>query len=229
MRNLDINRIMTTKPVTVRPEESAVKAAELLESDGIHHLPVVSDGKLVGVVSSSDLLKFFFKGGVAALSVADATVRHMMQGDPVVLDSRSSLSDAATKLSIGGFHALPVVEPDKTLVGIVTTSDLVLHLLAQIPRGDGSIRTEKGSATASRAGSSEIDRVQRELDEAEQRGDKLSDEARALMYLRDQNVLLQNVCQAAELYIRTGHGDHEHTVLIKRLAEARESTSSVML
>ena len=63
-----------------------------------------------------------------------------MVKDPVTLETGSSLREATLKLSNGGFHALPVVDQDRTLIGIVTSSDLIEHLLHQLPTNDGSLR-----------------------------------------------------------------------------------------
>ena len=44
---------MSTKPVTINVSESVKKAVELLQSNNMHHLPVVNEGKLVGIISSA--------------------------------------------------------------------------------------------------------------------------------------------------------------------------------
>jgi hypothetical protein len=44
---------------------------------------------------------------------------------------------------------------------------------------------------------------------------------RALMFLQRLNRAQAAACQAAELYLRSGNGEHEHSVLIKRLAALR--------
>jgi len=206
MRDIHVGRIMTTEPSSVRADESAFEAQRLLADGNMHHLPVIDDaGRLVGIVSSSDFVKLYLLKG----KPGKATVAHLMEEDPVTIASTANLRDAATHLSAGGFHALPVVEPDGTLVGIVTSSDLIVHLLQQIPRGDGSLRdpppTDADDDTPPTGGTIGAD------DSA----------ARTLLKLRDRNRVLEEVRQAAELYIRSGNGEHEHSVLIKRLADAR--------
>ena len=57
MRDFPIDRIMTADPATVGPQDSVVEAQRRLDHHFIHHLPVVESGRLVGMVSSSDLLK----------------------------------------------------------------------------------------------------------------------------------------------------------------------------
>ncbi len=116
MRDTSIDRIMTINPVMIGPGDSAAKARELLETSAIHHLPVVENGKLVGIVSSADLLKLYMLDEEVALSTL-ATVSQIMELKPVVLTTTATLRDAAEKLMNGGFHALPVVDtraPDRT-------------------------------------------------------------------------------------------------------------------
>ena len=182
---------MTTKPASIGPCAPSSDARHLLESGGINHLPVVDNGKLVGIVSTSDLLKLYLLD--EELTGATTTVDQIMQPDPISLVDTGTLREAAEKLSTGGFHALPIVDEDKHLVGIVTSTDLIDHLLHQLPRGDGSI------AEVSVAG------------------------------LQIRNRQLEKVCKAAELYMRSGHAEHEHSVLLKALQDARSMDESVTL
>ncbi len=228
MRDIPINRIMTTSPATVGSDDPAAAAKELLESGDIHHLPVVENGKLAGIISSSDLLKIYWLDD-GATSLSNATVGQIMIVDPVVLESGASLRDAATKLSVGGFHALPVIDPDRTLVGIVTSSDLIGHLLQQIPSGDGSIEPRPNAESAIHPDDSDIFAVLREAEQAAERGGGESKLAQVLLYVQNRNRLLQDACRAAELYIRSGHGEHEHSALVNRLADLEESVSSTNL
>ena len=43
--------------------------------------------------------------------------------------------------------------------------------------------------------------------------------AQALLHLDEQNRLLKEVSKSAELYMRSAHGEHEHSVLVKSLAD----------
>ncbi len=129
---------MTTDPLTIGPGESVAVAKALLKSNGIHHLPVVENGVLVGIMSSSDLMKLHvLRDKAEALDAIK--VSQVMEPEPVTLDVFADLVDVARKLSEGGFHSLPVVEADNVLVGIVTSTDLINHLLRQVPRSDGGL------------------------------------------------------------------------------------------
>ena len=59
MENLKVAAAMTVDPIVVRPETPIVEAAKLLKTYRIGSLPVVEDGKLVGIISVTDLLKLF--------------------------------------------------------------------------------------------------------------------------------------------------------------------------
>jgi len=219
MRDIAINRIMTTNPITIRAEDSVATAKDLLQSHGIHHLPVVADGILVGILSSSDFLKLHvLRDRTQAL--AAISVSQIMEAEPVTLDVFADLVDVAAKLSEGGFHALPVVEADNALVGIVTSSDLINHVLMQVPRGDGSLRESATAETGSRISDAEVTSTMRAAKEAVQSG-KDDPQAASLVHLAEQNRLLKAVSKAAELYMRSGHGEHEHSVLIKTLADVQ--------
>ncbi|MCH9695611.1 MAG: CBS domain-containing protein [Gammaproteobacteria bacterium] len=128
---------MTENPATVSPGASADMVRQQLESGGLHHLPVVDAGRVVGIVSSADLMKLYLLSGAAALRAA--TVAQIMVKDPVVIEAGSTMRQAAEMLAAGGFHALPVVDSGILLVGIITSSDLITALLRNIPVGDGSI------------------------------------------------------------------------------------------
>ena len=132
MRDFPIDRIMTPDPATVGPQDSVVEAQRNLSNHFIHHLPVVEGGRLVGMVSSSDLLKLHLLDDHLTLRM-QATVGQIMETNVVVIDRDATLRDAAEKLCMGGFHALPVVDRRKRLVGIVTSSDLIGELLEHLP------------------------------------------------------------------------------------------------
>jgi CBS domain-containing protein len=190
MRNEPIDKIMTVSPATIEPGDSLTKACELFASTALHHLPVVDNGELVGILSATDFLKLHLLKS-RSVSLDRAKVRHLMQDNPVALPCSASLRDAAEKLLVGEFHALPVIDDDGAVAGIITTSDLAQYLLHHVPRDDGSLREATSDP--------------RNPDE--------------------QKHLLKAVCAAAELYIRSGHADHEHSVLVKRLDEMRQSNA----
>lgn len=121
-----VSEIMTESPVHVAPSDpvSAVWAVFL---EGHHHVPVLDEGRLVGLVTPVDVA-FALRG---TDSMNTSHVREVMTTDLVTLRPDHTLRDAARRFATGGFHALPVVD-GTTLVGLVTTTDL-MRLLAREP------------------------------------------------------------------------------------------------
>lgn len=147
MRDTSVSRIMTENPATLRSDSSIDELRQQLEHGGLHHLPVVDAGHLVGIVSSADIIKLYLLDG--AVAPRSITVAQIMEAKPVVIDSGSTMRQAAELLAGGGFHALPVVDADHMLVGIVTSSDLIIALLQNLSVGDGSIKQEPKGGSAS--------------------------------------------------------------------------------
>jgi acetoin utilization protein AcuB len=57
METTTISRVMTRSPITVRPEQSVLEAAKLLYAKRLGCLPVIQDNELVGIITTTDMLK----------------------------------------------------------------------------------------------------------------------------------------------------------------------------
>ena len=53
----EVRQVMTEKVITIRPEETMDRVAELFESNNVHHIPVVEGTRVVGMISTTDLNK----------------------------------------------------------------------------------------------------------------------------------------------------------------------------
>jgi CBS domain-containing protein len=153
MKNLPVSRIMASPPVTVLPDEPLDAALALMESRRVHHLLVVEGGRIAGILSSADMLKLALlrkpeteAGSVSFAASVGIRVRDIMQSHVAVVRENASLKETARALSLGGFHALPVLAVDGTPVGIVTSSDLVALLIDQIERDAPAIIAPAPSA-----------------------------------------------------------------------------------
>lgn len=134
-----VSEYMSHHPVSVTPHTTALEAAEKMYGGGFRHLPVLEQGKLVGIVSDRDLRQSTpvewtnpphhrisperIESGLSTLEV------HMLMTRKVqTIDPSATLRTAALKFSQGGFGALPVLEDGK-LVGMFTMRDLLRWLL----------------------------------------------------------------------------------------------------
>lgn len=134
-RNVPVSTIMTANPVTVFESQKLSEARDAFTQGGFHHVPVVSGKKLVGMLSSTDVLRVTYDFGVDARmqdAVLDDThaISELMVSDVATIGVHQPIRRAFELLAEGGFHALPVVD-DGELAGIVTTTDLLRYALEQ--------------------------------------------------------------------------------------------------
>ena len=135
--NDPVNRIMNTPVLTIAPSDSLEEALRLFTSYPVHHLPVVEEQRVVGMLSSADVakLKFFLPPGTArgALLKERWQVRKIMRSPPLTVAEHESAQHAAEIMATNGIHALPVVDSKAHLIGIVTTTDMMQGCLEPLP------------------------------------------------------------------------------------------------
>lgn len=130
-----VRGVLTSDPATVHPSQRLSVVRHAMIASGGHHVPVVDDGRFVGLVAPSDLLRVLPPDAYAKDPDAlDRTLdrvdlRKTMQEDVLTIPPEATVRDACEKLARGGFHCLPVVDGHGKLVGVVTTSDLIRALL----------------------------------------------------------------------------------------------------
>jgi acetoin utilization protein AcuB len=126
-------RWMTTKLFTVQPSDSIAYAREQLRLHRINQLPVVGNGKLLGIVTDRDLRDQAGKSvGLAIADVAspeDVQVRVVMTHPVIALGPHSTLVNAAEIMRATRIGAVPIVSGD-SLVGIITRSDILEAFVA---------------------------------------------------------------------------------------------------
>jgi acetoin utilization protein AcuB len=123
-----IRNIMTTNIVALKPEDTILKVEEIFESVAIHHILILQQKKLVGVVSKNDLLKLYRKELLKnnVLDRSAITVQTIMTANPVTVDCDDTIGLAADIFLANSFHSLPVLDGDE-LIGIVTNHDLIKY------------------------------------------------------------------------------------------------------
>lgn len=134
---IPVSTIMTENVVKLNLTDTLSKAEELFLKYNIRHLPVVAGNKVIGMLSYTDLLRASVAEGLDEDDkVIGATVYNMynleqvMVKDVVTIQAYTNIKDAAEILATSGFRALPIVKGED-LVGILTTTDLILYLLKQ--------------------------------------------------------------------------------------------------
>lgn len=132
-----VGDLMTADPIVVRADAPLVEAAKLMDEHKISGLPVVDGaGRLVGVVSQTDLLRARATEYLWA-NWPGLAVRHLMSKPALTVHRDTPLADAARKMERHHVHRLVVVsDADEQLpIGVISTSDLVRAMAAEAPEG----------------------------------------------------------------------------------------------
>jgi CBS domain-containing protein len=120
VRSIAVGDFMTRELVTLNETDDLALADQMLRLGGIRHLPVVREGRLVGLLTHRDLLRS------AAVRPAKTTLaQEVMTRDPIAVRPTTSLVHAARTMLEHKFGCLPVCEEDGTIVGIITEADFV--------------------------------------------------------------------------------------------------------
>ncbi|MDP3742086.1 MAG: CBS domain-containing protein [Candidatus Micrarchaeota archaeon] len=117
-----VRDVMHRSVVTIAPSDSVVVASRKMKKLGVSQLPVVSNGKLVGLLSEDDVMRGVEKAIVISGGGAKTKVARIMSPSPPVL---SSSVPASALPSILRHSAIVCVVDGNKLVGVVTRADLL--------------------------------------------------------------------------------------------------------
>jgi acetoin utilization protein AcuB len=133
-----VRDVMTREPFVLEPEDSLMKALEIMRLRGVRRIPVVLAGLLVGLLVEGDLKR----AEPSTLSesqddfnrvMEETPISRIMIQNPMTIAPDTPLLAAAETLHATKYGALPVVEDGK-VVGILTDNDLI-RTLVDILRG----------------------------------------------------------------------------------------------
>ena len=102
---------------SVTADTSVEDAIKQLVGDDIACLLVEDEGKLVGIFSDRDILD---KVALEYDAVKDSSVKDVMTTDPVYVVDTDSASATLTVMAVTGYRHVPIVDLDRTIVGIVS-------------------------------------------------------------------------------------------------------------
>jgi len=137
---------MHSDVITIDAHASVIDAVHLLKEKNIRRLPVLKNGKLVGIVTDRDL-KDFTPSKATTLDIYElryllskASVEEAMTPDPITVTPDLPIENVAAIMHDKKISGLPVVNKDKTLAGIITESDVFKLLVALSGVREGGIR-----------------------------------------------------------------------------------------
>ena len=133
-RKILVSEIMTSNVVTIDLSASMSDVRKILTEHKFHHLPVVGGEKLMGIISSNDLIRVM--QSIPSASNEDlndtldsvTSVEETMQTDLFTMRDNETVERAIDLLASGEWHSLLIVDSDERLVGIVTNIDLLEYL-----------------------------------------------------------------------------------------------------
>lgn len=131
MKNLLVKDWMQADVIVAPPDMAMLKAHKMMREKNIRRLPIVKkNGKLVGIVTRSDVRQAQ-PSDATTLNVwemnyllSQLTLKEIMTKDPVTIGAEDSVKTAATLMHNHKIGALPVVDDQGRVVGIITESDI---------------------------------------------------------------------------------------------------------
>jgi CBS domain-containing membrane protein len=137
-KNELLKNIMTKNIVSVNLTENFSVAKKKMEDLGVNHIPVVEGGKLKGMISRIDILKYSHNKAYNVDEREENTtldhilsIEKIMTKELVVLSEDNTVRDAVEILTKNSFNSLPIVNAEYELIGLVTSKDLLGYLLEQ--------------------------------------------------------------------------------------------------
>jgi len=136
---LTVGYAMTRNPVTLGPEDSLMRAVEVMRLHGIRRIPILLGDTLVGLLAEGDLKRaqpstFSDSQEEFDRVMETTTVSRIMINKPITVLETTTLVEAAQTLHTTKYGALPVVQ-DGRLVGILTDNDLIRCLAELLEQG----------------------------------------------------------------------------------------------
>lgn len=119
--NQEVRRIMTTRPVIVNPNQTIEEVTNLMMEKRLQQLPVVENGKLMGLITTHDL----WKREESSEALAQLKVKDVMNSNVVKITPKDKVGTAAELFADKRFKTLPVVNLRNELKGVITAFDII--------------------------------------------------------------------------------------------------------
>jgi len=228
-----VDRYMTETVLSVDVEQPAGEVLRLLAGYPVHHLPVVKGEKVVGIISAADITKleaFLPRSGQAR---AEYLSQHMqiatiMRKPALTVRPQTTLLEAARTMATNAVHALPVVDDQERLLGIITTTDIMHatlepHPPVPAPASEAGARAPARSEV--RLSAAEFERALAVAKAAVAAAEDTDGVAAGLLYLHRRLAVLEHVLQSADRYLKLGQDATQQAALRSAIAAAKRGAA----
>lgn len=141
--SLSVGEVMTANPISVKIDTILKEVNQIFERENIHHIPVVdADGKFEGIISKSDMLLLLDWGTKVNLPASlrkntflltSNLAKDIMEIRVMKVTPDDNVRKCVQIFKENYFRALPVIDENHKIVGIITTYDLMLLAYSEIP------------------------------------------------------------------------------------------------
>lgn len=119
---------VSDKVHTARPTANTKSVSQTLKNKGVGALPVLADGKLVGIISERDIVT---KVVAEELNPQHTLVLEVMTLNPITVFPEYDLEECLDLMEKGKFRHLPVLDQDHKLIGMISIRDILVALLRE--------------------------------------------------------------------------------------------------
>jgi len=127
--DMTVAQIMSEKVVTALPKTTIFEAEKTMVTQGFRRLPIISDGKVIGIITAMDIIRFFGTGDVfkylqsgTIIQVLSTPALEIATKEVLTIQPNADVGQAAKIMREKNIGAVPVVRNEK-LVGIITERD----------------------------------------------------------------------------------------------------------
>ncbi|MDI6691373.1 MAG: CBS domain-containing protein [Candidatus Bathyarchaeota archaeon] len=129
LSGVKVAELMSEKVVTALPKTTIFETEKTMATQGFRRLPIVSDSKIIGIITAMDIIRFFGSGKVFAylqsgniIQVLNTLAMEIATKEVATIEPNADIGKAAKIMREKNVGAIPVVENEK-LVGILTERD----------------------------------------------------------------------------------------------------------
>ena len=125
-----VKEVMSKNPVTIGPATKLRALNELMKANNVRHVPVVKNGKMIGIVTEKDIRYAMIPEKIPGKKVPQGwnldhlKVQDIMKDKTITIAQEAQVEEAARIIYGLKVHALPVMKNDK-LVGIISVMDIL--------------------------------------------------------------------------------------------------------